>query len=250
MTMWRKKPFYNKDLAEFLLHMCVYSYRQFLNNGPVEVVPGFTLVKAFKASANSIPEWFGFILESEDAVVIAFRGTQSDADWIADATIRQAPYLYIQNAGLVHQGFQSIYSTCRDEIFQAYHSLAKEKNLFITGHSLGGALAVLHAADAAANSGFRSIVMYNYGAPRVGDGQFASLYDKLVPNSIRFVNTADLVPKLPPIFVYNPITKLKYFYQHVQTPFTFTIDTGSIAGNHMPDTYFLGIEGLSRLFHL
>lgn len=250
MYMPRRKPFYNKDLVEFLLHMCVYSYRQFLNNGPVEPVPGFKLVKAFKSGANGVMEWFGFILESDDAVVIAFRGTQSDADWVADATIRQTPYPYIQNGGLVHQGFQSIYSQCRDEIFQTYSALPKEKNLFITGHSLGGALAVLHAADAAVNAGFRSIVMYNYGAPRVGDGQFAALYDRLVPNSIRFVNTTDLVPKLPPVFVYNPMTKLKYFYKHVQTPYSFTIETGSIAGNHMPDTYFLGIEGLSRLVYV
>ncbi|MTH53625.1 lipase family protein [Bacillus mangrovi] len=243
----RQKPFYNKELAEFLLHMCVYAYRQYVNNGPIEPIPGFKLVHSFKAKANGIPEWFGFILESDDAIVIAFRGTQSDADWVADASISQTPFLYGNNGGLVHSGFQSVYASCRDEIFKKYALLSKQKNLFITGHSLGGALAILHAADAALNAGFRSIVMYNYGAPRVGDGRFASFYDQAVPNSIRFVNTADLVPKLPPFVVYNPLSKTTFFYQHVQTPFSFTADTGSIAGNHMPDTYFSGIEGMARL---
>ncbi|MGD6817879.1 lipase family protein [Metabacillus sp. 113a] len=248
--MWRRKPFYNNELAEFLLHMCVYAYRQYINNGPVEIVPGFQLVKAFKASSIGVPEWFGFILESDDAAVIAFRGTQSDEDWIADAAIRQSPYLYHPGAGQVHRGFQSIYSTCRDEILKAYEGISKKKNLFITGHSLGGALAVLHAADAAANSGFRSIVMYSYGAPRVGDGLFASVYDRLVPNSIRFVNKTDIVPKLPPIIVYNPINHSKSFYQHVQTSYPFTIDSGSISANHMPGTYFTGLESLNRLIYM
>jgi hypothetical protein len=42
------------------------------------------------------------------------------------------------------------------------------------------------------------VVMYNFGSPRVGNGNFASYYDKIVPNSYRVVVDGDLVTALPP----------------------------------------------------
>lgn len=42
------------------------------------------------------------------------------------------------------------------------------------------------------------VLMYNYGSPRVGNGNFATFYDKIVPNSYRVVVDGDIVPALPP----------------------------------------------------
>ena len=42
------------------------------------------------------------------------------------------------------------------------------------------------------------VTMYNYGSPRVGNGFFALLYNRLVPDSFRTVIDGDLVTSMPP----------------------------------------------------
>lgn len=40
--------------------------------------------------------------------------------------------------------------------------------------------------------------MYNFGSPRVGNGFFALLYNRIVPDSFRTVVDGDLVTSMPP----------------------------------------------------
>ncbi|WP_159396851.1 lipase family protein [Sorangium cellulosum] len=83
-------------------------------------------------------------------------------------------------------------------------------SLYITGHSLGGALAVLAAAllYAQADAGVfgrdrrqvRSWIrgVYTYGQPMVGDAAFASMNGDLGKKLFRHVYRRDIVPRLPP----------------------------------------------------
>lgn len=61
--------------------------------------------------------------------------------------------------------------------------------VYVTGHSLGGALATLMSILLAQSvaSGRRSlrVTMYNYGSPRVGNNAFVQQYNQLVPDSFR-----------------------------------------------------------------
>ena len=69
--------------------------------------------------------------------------------------------------------------------------------LVVTGHSLGGALAVL-AADILNAQGFLIHSVYTFGQPRVGDATFAARYNMtLGQRTFRIVNSNDLVPRLP-----------------------------------------------------
>ncbi|MYL54371.1 lipase family protein [Pontibacillus yanchengensis] len=235
-------PFYHKQLSRFLLNMCELSYVQFKQNGAFPIPKGFKLVKTFKATTLHSKEWFGFIIESEHSVIIAFRGTQTEPDWVADAQVFQIPYPYVDNAGLVHNGFLSIYESCRDDIFQAYQHIPPHKKLYITGHSLGGALATLHALDAKGNAPFAQVIMYNYGSPRVGNDNFTQSYTTLTPLSIRFANMHDLVTQLPPTVIYCPFTKQLWYYSHIRSPMEFSLQTDTIKGNHSLTTYRKGIE--------
>ncbi|GAA3320119.1 hypothetical protein GCM10020331_029780 [Ectobacillus funiculus] len=90
---------------------------------------GFQHICGFQAQAIGTTEWFGFIAESEQEIVVAFRGTQSDTDWIADSLINQRIYPYTANSGLVHSGFLSIYETCRDSIMETLVTLPKQKKI-------------------------------------------------------------------------------------------------------------------------
>jgi hypothetical protein len=49
------------------------------------------------------------------------------------------------------------------------------------------------------------VLMYNYGSPKVGNGNFANFYDKMVPASYRVVVDGDIVPALPPQSNYSHV---------------------------------------------
>lgn len=73
----------------------------------------------------------------------------------------------------------------------------KESLIIVTGYSLGGALATITALELQ-NKYKKVSAMYNYGAPRVGDIDFAKFYNKQIPNSYRVIHDKDLVPHVPP----------------------------------------------------
>ena len=100
--------------------------------------------------------------------------------------------------GLVHAGF----AEALDKVWKDLEpfvdecvKLHKIKQVIFTGHSLGGALAVV----AAARSKYIGEV-YTYGQPRVGNRK----YSKQVKSKVyRFVNNNDVVPRVPPPLVFG-----------------------------------------------
>ena len=77
----------DKDTA-ILLVCCELTYEQYKQNGIFEIPDGFQYVQGL-GKAIQTTEWFGFILESEDTIIVAFRGTQTDPDWIIDSLVNQ-----------------------------------------------------------------------------------------------------------------------------------------------------------------
>jgi hypothetical protein len=74
---------------------------------------------------------------------------------------------------------------------------AAKKRLWVTGHSLGGALAKLWALWAVAR-GHEVAGVYTFGQPRVGDASFATLYNSVLRDrSFRVVHADDIVPRVP-----------------------------------------------------
>lgn len=225
---------FDQQLAVFLAECCFLTYEQFHNNGSFHVPEGYSLVEGFRAVAVDTTEWFGFIIKSEDSIVVAFRGTGSDPDWIADTEVHQTGFIFPD--ARTHAGFTSIYTSCREAILANLQKLPDFSRLYVTGHSLGGALAVLHALDATVNTSFRP-VMYNFGGPRVGNPGFVTRYNSLVANSIRVVNAYDIIPLLPPRVIKSSLTERAWFYRHVRSKQRISMRAGSIQGNHSIKTY-------------
>lgn len=73
--------------------------------------------------------------------VAIFRGTDSLEDFDSDQDIFQVPYPFVEHAGRTHRGVTCIYSSTRNKLVRQLNKLSTQKRLFITGHSLGGALA-------------------------------------------------------------------------------------------------------------
>ncbi|MDJ0870374.1 MAG: hypothetical protein QNJ87_01245 [Gammaproteobacteria bacterium] len=109
----------------------------------------------------------------------------------------------------VHTGFFTDYWDVRGYINRriAVHG-GSSKQLFVTGHSLGAALATLCAIDQGYGPGLRNRykaqAVYTCGGPRVGNGLFKKLYDSKSSasgvralNTHRYVNNNDGIPMYP-----------------------------------------------------
>lgn len=76
------------------------------------------------------------------------------------------------------------------------------KRLFLAGHSLGSALAMLTAAllQSDTSESFTVDGVYSFGGPRVGDASWATVYNTLGldQKTLRFVYYKDPVPMVPP----------------------------------------------------
>jgi hypothetical protein len=147
-------------------------------------------------------------------VIASFRGTQTLEDWLADFDFVAIPYECVQHAGNVHMGFQLVYHAVRNSVKQLVgQALAAGcQNIWVTGHSLGAALALLCAPDLVSNVS-KTVVprLYTFAGPRVAQNDilqpgFQQLFDTLIPLCYRMVNRWDKVPDLPPKIV---------FYEHV-----------------------------------
>ena len=107
----------------------------------------------------------------------------------------------------VHSGIHDEYLRYRDRILE-YVSRYPNKDIYVTGHSLGGALAVLSSFDIAATTQ-HPVTVFTFGQPRVGRSKFREAYDKLVPNSYRVVVDGDPIARIPGMLLnYEHVGKL------------------------------------------
>lgn len=134
------------------------------------------------------------IVKSEQFVAVAFRGTE--ANRFKDIKHDAQAGLVSCNAsgGRVHEGFQKSYESIEDQIIEVLSDDAlKSLPLFITGHSLGGALAIIATKRLQHDGGIAAC--YTFGGPRVGDEDWVKEIKSPV---YRLVNAADAVTMLPP----------------------------------------------------
>jgi triacylglycerol lipase len=144
----------------------------------------------------------GFVARQDGAVFVAFRGTEpvQSRDWLSDVEY-QPRSLLSSIPGMVHSGFAAALVSVMRPMCEAVRELAKgaRPRVFITGHSLGGALAVLGAAVLEFDQKCPVTAVYTFGQPRVSDQEFARAYDaRLGTTTFRYVNDFDIVPHLPP----------------------------------------------------
>ena len=149
--------------------------------------------------------YLGFVLVSKTRNIIVFRGTQRNTEWLYNVYARQQDYRNPaggESLGKVHRGFVANYKSIIDPIPRdVAKRLDPSVPCYVTGHSLGSALAVLASVDLALNIAALKpqIQLYTYAGARVGDPTFARIHAQSVPNHYRVVNLADIVPLLPPI---------------------------------------------------
>lgn len=136
-----------------------------------------------------------------DRLYIVFRGSDKSIDWMNNFQLRQQVYPYSDDNTEVkfHQGFMSAYFAVRKDLLKAMDTFTGQ-HVIVTGHSLGGALAIIAALDIQYNLGAKrdlSFEVYTFGAPRVGNEAMVESYNRRIPKSYRFVYGWDIVTRIP-----------------------------------------------------
>uniref|UniRef100_A0ACD5USE3 Uncharacterized protein n=2 Tax=Avena sativa TaxID=4498 RepID=A0ACD5USE3_AVESA len=162
---------------------------------------------------------------SRRRLVVAFRGTEQTRwkDLVTDLMLVPAGLNPERLGGdfkqevQVHSGFLSAYDSVRNRIMVLIkHAIGyvdeedaetiSKWHIYVTGHSLGGALATLLALELSssqmAKNGVIFVTVYNFGSPRVGNRRFADVYNAKVKDSWRVVNHRDIIPTVPRLMGY------------------------------------------------
>ncbi|CAJ1417160.1 unnamed protein product [Effrenium voratum] len=133
-------------------------------------------------------------LDAEFIVHLAFRGSVNQENLATNLQAQLVPLSLGACEGMVHRGFQDAYLALRPRLLERLRCVGRSALVRATGHSLGGALAMLACYDLATSRGLRCECV-TWGAPRVGDAACGALLQQL--RLARFVNRFDVVPRLP-----------------------------------------------------
>jgi hypothetical protein len=188
-----------------------------------------------------------FLVQSSDGrvVILAYRGTEPTnlINWLTDADVypdRIAIPLHDGPDGFeVHGGF---YRNVRATRYEVVAALQRALNgewvggkggaaphpleaLYITGHSLGAAMAALMAIMLLTDDAYAPIVrtlraVYTFGQPMIGSPSLAAVCDAddfLGTDVIRYVYRRDVIPHLPPKEC-GPFAHFGQEYRYLQRP--------------------------------
>ncbi|MBX7106327.1 MAG: lipase family protein [Gemmataceae bacterium] len=157
-----------------------------------------------------------YVAGDDANIVCAFRGSESPTsiDGLKDWFLTNANNLLVLPEGRAgtdfaaagvgarfHRGFlealESVWAPFLAAVEAAYTQ--KERPIWICGHSLGGALALL-AAWRLERAGFPVHQVYTFGAPMIGNAAAAAAFEKNLGGRVfRVIDIKDVVPKLPTI---------------------------------------------------
>lgn len=195
--------------ARYLAYACDFAYLD-----EPAAAPLFLEKLGLEAKLIGVNNTQVFVAQGGKSIVVAFRGSQApnSLDGLKDWLLTNASDLLILPEGRIgtdfvaagvgarfHRGFLEALADIWDPLLEAVDGAikAKERPLWITGHSLGGALALL-AAWRLQRSFIPVHQVYTFGSPMIGNMAAAEAFQVEFAGKIfRYVDAEDLVPLLP-----------------------------------------------------
>lgn len=224
---------------------------------------GFDFFKFFDGKKTGTQ---GFLASNADIILLAFRGTEATKikDVGADAKIRMKPELTdVVAEGKAHRGFQEALDDVWQDVLAEVRAQqqSKARPLWVTGHSLGAALATMATARLALAEQQAVQGLYNFGSPRVFNTALAEAFDQqLLSKCFRFVNNNDIVTRIPlpiPTFAhltdrYRHIGQMSYFdekgnFRPDVSGYNWTVFKDHLTG-HLKDVGEIGTDDLKDHF--
>jgi len=197
-----KRAAYSDRTAALMAKLSLLAYDRF-ENGPSEEeiltrklrAGGLELVGTFNCGGTQ-----GFVCENDKLAVLVFRGTTDVVDWKTNLKAKRVVIKNNNRRVRAHEGFLNAYLAAEHDIIDLISRIYFGKPIYIAGHSLGGALAVVASAAIPMEDELTAdqiAAVYSYGAPRAGGGDFRELIK--VPH-YRVFNPWDIVPSVPPVW--------------------------------------------------
>jgi len=137
-------------------------------------------------------------------IVVAFRGSKNFEQVVKQILETllspKTSFLDGEVQSYWKRGFDVLWPSMKAAV-NALVSQNPSYQIWVTGHSLGGAMASLASTWLAYYNiaPRKNIILYTFGMPRVGNYDYALQHDQLVNNSWRVVNDNDLVPHFPSV---------------------------------------------------
>jgi Lipase (class 3) len=260
---------FDGTIARELAILIGSAYAQFAKQGEGTWLLPDEFDKVIELTHDRKKKVFGFVAKKDRDAFIIIRGTQTAYEWYNNTAIKYDKYISVTGNkwGITTKGFYSIYIDIREEIQAAIETLNNADRIFIAGHSLGGALAILTIPDLI-DLGIdpSKIIVYTFASPRCCDRDLATKLNKSGVQHWRIANTEDIVPTLPgatanifsperPVspeeveenFIVKTYNDLKIkgmkTLEHTGVPVYFTIGTDSMEDNH--NLEFVYTQGIS-----
>ena len=155
-----------------------------------------------------------FIAGNDEAILLCFRGSEKNLnDWITNFKFAKT----YKDENWIHRGFWYALDSAWPEITQSIQAFRdNQQSLWVTGHSLGGALATLAAFRLGQIPDLVPSGLYTFGQPRVGSRRFVRQFNRRhKARTFRLANNNDAVPHVPP-FLFNYAHGGRFLYFNTQ----------------------------------
>ncbi len=183
------------DLGRAAVHAAALAY---LAPDAVRAQTGRWGLGTERVATHAAGNQFALVLARDDALFVAFRGTDDGEDWLDNVDFIPAATPW----GRVHQGFLEALDGLWPSLSASIARMrAKNRPIWLTGHSLGGALAVLAAARLE-QQGTPVAGVVTFGQPPAGYGDFAKTFARRSRAPlVRYVNSVDAVVEATAPFI-------------------------------------------------
>lgn len=144
------------------------------------------------------------VSEKYNRVTVVFRGSDDSLDWKANLNFPKTRPAYDPEVQ-VHRGFNNILDASRDRIFAVIDEIISDRaatssnkyDIYVTGHSLGGALTTLFGYELSLRYSDLNINAVSFASPRAGNSAFRERHDARTNlKHYRFANNRDTVTSL------------------------------------------------------
>lgn len=211
----RQNPALSQDLLNKFKYYAEYAAAAYCNNNgdstgtPItcftnncQAVVAANAISVLEFDDQLISGIQGFVSTSavKKEIVLTFRGSNTIRNWVGNLNIALLSPGFTCSGCKVHAGFLTAWREPRTKIINAIKA-ARAANptykVIISGHSLGGAVGTIAAADLRSQG--IPLDLYTYGSPRVGNKEFATFVSSQRGITARITKTQDPVPRLPPL---------------------------------------------------
>lgn len=183
------KNFYNENIALTLLKYCVISSSISSSisvfNYDLHKIEGYSFTRQ-----NQI---IGYGRKVDDFIVLSLISTSN----ISDVLFSLNNDLVDIDDGQIHRGYYVHTMEFLSSILMFMNKYSGIRKLYITGHSLGGALSSVLGYILNKNFGFE-VIVYTYGSPKFGNKQLKHFIENMKGIKIyNVINSADVVTNKP-----------------------------------------------------